>query len=207
LKTNTIFNIILAIGLGVLYILHFIGNTSQDATAHGDAEKDTVQATFNPASPSAPLSIAIVNTDSLWPNFVMYEQMKERLLKEKNVAERNFEGKVKQLESDYKELQEMAPFMSRSEGQKKQQALLQREQELYQLQEQLSAKLGESEMRKTEEMQKAVVEFINTYNESKGYNIILSKSVLGDVIHADSTFDITSEILEGLNEKYSEKAK
>jgi outer membrane protein len=135
----------------------------------------------------------------------MYEQMKDRLMSEKEVAERNFERKVKELEKDYKELQEMAPFMSRSEGQKKQQELMQREQELYKLQEELSMDLGDSERKKTEEMQKAVVEYINEFNETEGYNIILSKSVLGDVIHADSTFDITQQILDGLNEKYAKK--
>ena len=49
--------------------------------------------------------------------------------------------------------------------------------------------------------------FLKEYNKTKGYNLILSNTGFDNLLYADSSFNITQEIIDGLNARYTSAAK
>ena len=49
--------------------------------------------------------------------------------------------------------------------------------------------------------------FLKEYNKTKGYSMIISNTGFDNLLYADSVYNITREILEGLNARYSSPVK
>ena len=49
--------------------------------------------------------------------------------------------------------------------------------------------------------------FLKEYNKTKGYNLILSNTGFDNLLYADSSFNITQEIIDGLNARYTSAPK
>lgn len=198
------FQKLLAIAVAGLYVLHFIGNDAADSI---DSEAQEGTSSEFVAKKVAG-KIAYVNTDSLWQAYDYYQEMKDDLIKEKEVLERQYENKVRKFQDKVARFQEKAPYLSQREGERQQTAIVQEEQEIVQLQEELTLQLAESEAEKNKAIRKRIVDEIENYNQQVGLDFILGYSLSSDVIYADTSLDITSFIVERLNQKYaSQKAE
>ena len=49
--------------------------------------------------------------------------------------------------------------------------------------------------------------FLKEYNKTHGYNLIYSNTGFDNLLYADSVFNITKEIVDGLNARYSSPSK
>ena len=80
--------------------------------------------------------------------------------------------------------------------------IIKKQQELQTLQQELNDKsiLEETEM--SMQVFGEVTEFLKEYNKEKGYSIILATTMPGSILYAEPGFDITSEVLQGLNARY-----
>ena len=95
-------------------------------------------------------------------------------------------------------------FTSQEELTRAQQSLQAEERALQELSERLSASFQEEQNQYNEEMRDSIQSFLVRYNKSKKYDIILSKA--GDnMLYANPKYDITNEVLKGLNKKYKVK--
>ena len=45
--------------------------------------------------------------------------------------------------------------------------------------------------------------FLKIYNKDKGYSLILSNTGFDNLLYADPAYNITNEIVEGLNKRYN----
>ncbi|MBF0841347.1 OmpH family outer membrane protein, partial [Staphylococcus lentus] len=45
--------------------------------------------------------------------------------------------------------------------------------------------------------------FLKEYNKTHGYSLIFSNTGFDNLLYADSAFNITKEIVDGLNARYS----
>ena len=59
-------------------------------------------------------------------------------------------------------------------------------------------------MRKMTEVKSKIEDFLKEYNQSKGYSYIFANEP-GFFYYRDTAFDITRDVINGLNEKYSKK--
>ena len=57
------------------------------------------------------------------------------------------------------------------------------------------------------QLRDSINSFLKEYNKTKGYSMIISNTGFDHLLHADSVYNITKEILEGLNARYSSPAK
>ncbi len=65
----------------------------------------------------------------------------------------------------------------------------------------LTTSFQEQQIKYTEEMRDSIQKFLKSYNKSKRYDIIFSKA--GDnILLANTAYDITNEVLQGLNKRY-----
>ena len=196
------FQIILALAVLGLYILHFTDSEENQQ----EGEKSTQVAAKKSNANTG--NIAYVNTDSLWQKYDYYQEMIDDLLTEKETLEKQYENRVRKLEEKVVRFREKAPYLSQREGERQQTAIMQEEQQVVQLQEDLTLQLAESESEKNLAIRERILGEIEEYNKEKGYDFILGYSLSSDVVYADERLDITSEILERLNSKYQlESAK
>jgi len=196
------FQIILALAVLGLYILHFTDSEENQQ----EGEKSTQVAAKKSNANTG--NIAYVNTDSLWQKYDYYQEMIDDLLTEKETLEKQYENRVRKLEEKVVRFREKAPYLSQREGERQQTAIMQEEQQVVQLQEDLTLQLAESESEKNLAIRERILGEIEEYNKDKGYDFILGYSLSSDVVYADERLDVTSEILERLNSKYQlESAK
>ncbi len=93
-------------------------------------------------------------------------------------------------------------LVTRTEAEQLQQQLGTEEQELMALQTQYTQELQEEGMVKNRQMIDMIERYITELSESTGYSYVYSYSFGGNLVYGAKPFDITSQVVTGLNEKY-----
>lgn len=117
-------------------------------------------------------------------------------------AEVNRRGK--KLEKDVTEFQEKINkgLMTRSVAEVQGQKLQQQETEFNNYAAQKQNEINEEQVVMMNQLADAIKTFLDKYNETKQYSMILTNSGGAPVITADKALDITDDVLAGLNEEY-----
>ncbi|MBP1531556.1 MAG: OmpH family outer membrane protein [Bacteroidaceae bacterium] len=177
------------------------GMTSCNNKAQQEAES-----TQAPQEETA-LKVAYVEIDTLMSQYQFCKDYTELANIEGENIQRTLAGKQRTLEQHAAAMQkkyESNGFTSQEELNRAQQSLQAEQQALQELSERLYASFQEEQSKYNEEMRDSVQKFLKTYNKTKKYDIILSKA--GDnMLLANPKFDITNEVLKGLNKRYKVK--
>lgn len=160
-----------------------------------DTEQDT-------AISLSSFPIAVIDSDTLMEQYLYVQELKKQLEKRIKEYEANFDKKVKSFQREVEEFQKNARYLTSTELQKKQEELMQKEQNLAQLKEELGSKLMNEEAELSKALQFRVQDYLKRHKERYNYRLILTKSAMSNVLYADSTIDITKEIVKGLNAEY-----
>ena len=75
------------------------------------------------------------------------------------------------------------------------------------LQNKLTNELAAETQKNSLQLRDSINVFLKEYNKTKGYNLILSNTGFDNLLYADSSFNITQEIIDGLNARYTSAAK
>jgi outer membrane protein len=193
--TNIVTNVVLAVAVVVLFVLHF---TSGEKT-----ENKGEQAALEMASPSD-ISIAFFSMDSVMSQWDLYFQYQQELGQKQSEMEADFAGKT---ENFYQRVQDaqykiQRQLVTRSEAEQLQQNLAAEEQNLMQLQNQYTADLQEEGMVKNRQMVDMIERYVAELSKSKGYSYVYSYQFGGNLIYGAKPYDITAQVVAGLNEKY-----
>lgn len=194
---NTIVNVVLAIGLIILYILHFTG-TYNVKTAKNITGSDSVSLADH-------LPIAFINVDSLLLNYNYSKDLNEVLIRKRENAQATLTEKARKLDGEMKEFQrkrENNAFLSEQSFKSQQQALLQKQQDLQNLEESLTQQLGREQQKMNEQLRDSIYKFLQEYNKDKRFQMILSNTMNDNIMVAESSYNITNEVVEMLNSKY-----
>ena len=85
-------------------------------------------------------------------------------------------------------------------------SLQKRQEELQVLQEKLSREFEEERQKYNDEMRDSIENFLQDYNKTHKYSIILSK-IESNILYADKPMNITQDVLKGLNKRYKANKK
>ncbi|MFC0876060.1 OmpH family outer membrane protein [Saccharicrinis sp. FJH2] len=192
---------ILFIAVIILFVMQC--NVSKECAAPaGKAETPAIRAD------GTDLTIAYINTDTLLLNYQLSRDLNEELLKKQEDARTNLNQEARAFESEMQEFQrklENNGFLSRDRAEREQQRLINREQEL----KDLNAKLSNELMVRQQEISSQLLDSITIYlkemNLDKDYDLILSTTVGGTILHAKDGLNITGEVLDALNNRYKKK--
>jgi len=193
--TNIVTNVVLAVAVVVLFVLHFSGGEKKETTGE--------QAAVEMASPSD-ISIAYFNMDSVMSQWDLYFQYQQDLGQKQSELEADFAGKT---ENFYQRVQDaqykiQRQLVTRSEAEQLQQNLAAEEQNLMQLQNQYTADLQEEGMVKNRRMIDMIERYVAELSQTKGYSYVYSYQFGGNLIYGAKPYDITAEVVAGLNAKY-----
>lgn len=198
---SLILNAVLAIAVIVLFVKVFSGN----------ANSNTGKAIFsNDSISTGKLPIAYINVDSLLLNYQFAKESNESLINKQEESRLNINTKARQLQSEMGEFQrklENNAFLSRERAEQEQGRLLKRQQELQELDGQLSQQLMQVQQKLSEELRDTINSFLKQYNKEHKYEVIFSNTSSDNVLYAEKGYDITEEITTLLNERYAAKKK
>ena len=97
-------------------------------------------------------------------------------------------------------------FTSREQAESQQAAIQRQQQSLQELQARLENELASETAKFNEALRDSLQNFLKAYNNDKHFDMILSKA--GDnILFADKRFDITQDVINGLNKRYKPSAK
>ncbi len=184
-------NAALVIAVAVLFYLQFSGKKAAVTASPAGATNSSFK-------------IAYFVEDSLQSGFEYYsERVKELAAKQQQIrtqllAERNaFGEKVREYQAKGQTMTQMEAAKANQDIEQRQKTMQTNEQEKSQTFEEERFKVGQDIRTKIEA-------FLKDYNKNKTYAFVLSSS--SEIIYyKDSTYDITKDLIKGLNEKYPKK--
>ncbi len=197
---NYVINGVLAVAVVILYVMQFSGKKESGVTR-----------TFAPAEDAtALLPIAYVNVDSLLLNYNYSKDLNEIILKKQENSRANITQKARSLESEMQEFQrkiENNAFLTRERAQQEQQRLMNKQQELQNLDNQLAQELMQEQQKLNEQLRDTIVSQLRAFNQGKGFQVVFSNTVGDNILLAGDAYDITAELLDYLNKNYSTPAQ
>ena len=163
-----------------------------------------------PAAVSAEgLKIAYVEVDSLMTQYNFAKDYSVTLQKQSNNARNTLNQKGNALQAAVANFQQKVNnngFTSREQAASQQAAIERQQRDLQELQARLEGELASQTAKFNEALRDSLQNFLKDYNNDKKYDMILAKS--GDnILMANKRFDITQDVINGLNKRYKPSAK
>lgn len=174
---------------------------------------DNQAATATPAQPTAELAgmkIAYVEIDSLLAKYNFCVDLNEAMVKKSENVRMTLNQKANALAKDKQEFQkkyENNAFLSQDRAQQEYNRLAKMEQDLQELSNKLQNGLVEENNKNSLQFRDSINAFLKEYNKTHKYNLIFSNTGFDNLLYADSAFNITKEIVAGLNARYSPVTK
>lgn len=169
--------------------------------------------TTNTAAQSADLSgmkIAYVEIDTLLAKYNYCVDLNEAMVKKSENVRLTLNQKATELDKQKREFQtkyQNNAYLTPERAQQEYNRIAKLEQDLQNLSNKLQSELMSENEKNSLQLRDSINAFLKQYNKTKGYSMIISNTGFDNLLYADSIYNITQEILEGLNARYSSPAK
>lgn len=192
-----ILNIIILLGLVVLYVLFFTRSSSVDSGVAQSVRK------LNSGS----LGIAYVNSDSILANYALVKKMRGDLTAKSTRLEDEIAARQKSYEKDaaYFKDQVNKKSISEQSAQEVYQSLMKEQQNIVDLRDKYSADLQEHEYNLNVMLLDSVTNFLKRYNTKYKFDYILGFNKGGNIYLANDTLNITNDVIREINKEYFAK--
>jgi len=149
------------------------------------------------------LKIAFFYGDSINEKYDFLQEANDELDQEEKTIQERLERKMRKAEQRAAELQQQAPTMTQMQMQEAQLELQNLDLEYQRFQEKLTSDFRKREIELRDEYIQRVDSFLDEYNLEHNYDFILNYQRGGNLIWANDAYDITQEVIEGLNKAYA----
>ena len=148
--------------------------------------------------------IVYVNIDTLVTNYAMYYNLKAQFEAKSSKVEAELTSKSQKLNQDARSFEEKVNkgLVTRAQAIEMQNSLQARQNELLQYRDQKVGELSEEERVMMNQIHHSIIEYLKEFNKDFKYKMIISTSNGSPILNADPKYNVTSEVLRGLNEKY-----
>ena len=191
---SLILNAILLIAVIILFIL---------VLGKKQGKHDTV-VQKNDSTVVVNLPIAYVNLDSLLLNYTFAKSANEALISKQENSRATLNSRARTLQNEMDEFNrklENNAFLSRERAEDAQKSILKKQQELQQLEGNLSKQLMEQQEKMTNQLRDTINAFFKEYNKNGKYELIISNTANDNVLYSKETYDITNDVIKQLNER------
>lgn len=158
------------------------------------------------AAGSFNMKIAYVEIDSLLTKYNFWNDLNEVMIQKEENIRTTLNEKAKKLDADAKEFQrkyENNGFASPERAQQEYQRIQKQQQDLQVLQQKLSDELASENQKNSLQLRDSINSFLKIYNQTKGYDLIISNTGFDNLLYANPAYNITQEIIDGLNARYN----
>jgi outer membrane protein len=200
-SASMIFNIVLLALVGVLFYLHFSskGKPAVAGKTNTRVESNTVAQDFR---------IAYFELDSITNSFAMVKDVKSELNREEDKMNSEMTQWQKRYNDQISKYQNQAQAqqMTQVESENANRELLQLQETIRSKKQELDQKFQNMYMQKMQDVKVKIEKFLEEYNKDKGYSYIFAYEP-GFIYYRDTMYNITSDLVKGLNDQYSSKKK
>lgn len=185
------------LGVIVVLVLHFV-----DSNKSGQSESSKGTGT------NGELKIAYILSDSVLVNYQLAKDLNAQFVEQQQQYNTEFGKKRTNLERQavaFQEKLQRGGFLTEDRAVKERDRLLAEEQEIQRLDYELSTRLSEMEQRINLQLVDSIVNYVKEYNKKFNYTYIFSNS--GNIIVGDQQYNISKDIVDGLNARYAQSKK
>jgi len=195
---SLILSVIAIIGVVVILFMEF--------TEKEDAEESLTSQNM-PVISSGSNSIVFVNSDLVLQKYDLVNKLTDQLDGDSKKKDADFISRQKAYESDaaYFQQQVQQQTISEESAQVIYEQLMVKQQELYELQDQFTAELAQKEYEMNLVLLDSIRNYLKRLNLKYNYDYILSYNAAGNILLGKDTFEITQQVIDGLNIEYIEK--
>ena len=190
-------NIVLLIGVGILFFLFF--NKKDDASSGIPTRTDPDNAPQWQHTP-----VAYFDMDSIEANFVLWKQVQAEVVKREAGINDTINQMRNGFQSYYQKLQAQSANLSPRQKDSLSNELAQMDAEIKNRTSDLNQKYQTYFMTRQQEIVTKIKNYCKEFNKDKKYSYIIAREP-GLFYYTDTAYNVTSELLKGLNAFYSKK--
>ena len=186
-KVQILVNVVLVAAVVALFVLHF-------------GKKEC--AASEVAAPSEVMPVAYLNVDSLLASYSFAIEASEKLMSKQEDARLKMNTKLRTFQNEVADFQRKLQnnaFLSRERAEKEQQRLAKKEQELQELEAKLTQDIMLENQKLNMQLADSLTNFLQVFNADGRYHVILSNNAKDNVLMAAEQYDITAEVIAGMN--------
>ena len=153
-------------------------------------------------NPSEVMPVAYLNVDSLLANYTFAQEASEKLMTKQEDARVKMNTKLRTFQNEVADFQrklENNGFLSRERAEQAQQKLAKKEQELQELEAKLTQDIMIENQKLNVQLADSLTNYLKEFNADGRYHVILSNTAKDNVLMAAEQYDITDEVVAGLN--------
>jgi len=193
--TSSIIGIVSLVAVAVLYILYFTGKN--------EPVKEAVKQELAAEQSGESLKIAYVKADSIILNYDLAQDLHDEFTKKQEAYNSEYGTKRETFEKEaaaFQEKLQRGGFLTEQRAIQERDRLVGKEQEIMQLDQELSAKLSEIQAANNEQILDSLLGYLEEYNQNKKYDYIFNGA---EILIGNEANNLTAEVLKALNERYS----
>lgn len=192
---SLVLNIVLLAAVAFLYAKVFSSSSKETIVT-----KTTIKENIGDTSIKA--GIAFVELDSLNEKINYIKDRRKELEAEQKAIENEWQNGYRGLENRKNEFLKRGKSITQQEAEQFQGELMQQQQQIDGKKQNSTQNLSEKSYKLMDDIQKKLKDFLNDYNRNKKYQYILTTGTgLDYMLYKDSTFNITYDVIKGMNEK------
>jgi outer membrane protein len=149
--------------------------------------------------------MAYFNTDSLEAHYQYFIDVLAQVKGKENEMNAELSGMEKSYQKKIAEWQKNAATMSKAEGEQAQQEYAQMQQNYQNRKQSLQESLLKNNEDLKADIRKKIEDYLKDYNKEKGYNYIISYEANSFIYIRDTAYNITDDLVSGLNAAYKKK--
>jgi outer membrane protein len=194
-----VLNIILLIAVAILFYLQFSSKNSTGTKTANSAKLDSNLA----ATPGA-FKIGYFEMDSIENNFDMVKDVKGQLNRKEDSINGVLANMDKANRDKAAEYQNKAATMTQAQADIARNDMMERQRSFDAQKQQGDQEYKDYYMHRMQDVRTRIEDFLKGYNQAKGYSYIVSYEP-GLIYFKDPAYDITADVVKGLNSRYKNK--
>ncbi|MBR2486524.1 MAG: OmpH family outer membrane protein [Paludibacteraceae bacterium] len=188
-KIQIVINVVLVAAVAALFLIVLAG-------------KKPASAEVAASTPTEVMPVAYLNVDSLLANYTFAQEASEKLMTKQEDARVKMNTKLRTFQNEVADFQrklENNGFLSRERAEQAQQKLAKKEQELQELEAKLTQDIMLENQKLNVQLADSLTNYLKEFNADGRYHVILSNTAKDNVLMAAEQYDITDEVVAGLN--------
>jgi outer membrane protein len=173
------------------------------------AEQSTGDAAAATAVAEKSIKVAFVDIDSLLSKYEFSIILNKEMLRKEEDMRMKLSEKAKTLQADYDDFQRKLQnnvYATRERAEEEQARILKQKDALEKLEQRLIGELSAESQKNNITLHDSINSFLKAYNAEKKFDLILSR--VGDnILFANDALNITEEVINGLNARYTPATK
>jgi outer membrane protein len=193
---STILSILALVLIGILFYFQF---------SKGNHEKKAVVAEGN--KPGNNFTVAYFDIDSLQEHYEYFKDVSGDMKKKENAMNAELNDLTNKYQRTVRKWQEKGNNITQPEMETAQREVGLLQQQIQQRKGELEQEMQKLQVDRMSELRKQVEEFLKDYNKDRKYAYILSYEPGFIIYYKDPAYNITNDLIEGLNTQYKAKKK